>query len=644
MKYFIILIKKTKIIKYIINKIVMSKKEQDQFLQFKEYPSTLARYSNSDQLQAHQYKSIIQSTIGQGYYQKQFPSMSDAELTRLNANVPVKNTVSKIYVDNKPINVYDQFWQYKQNGGTIFTDWVSSGISNLNTDISISHMPLYGDPKLHDPTLILSNTNNIRNNLQRYGKEYLTTTNMLNSIAFDNGISYQSGYSSPIRTGMMNEENHIQNSNFSDKEHGDLYSRQIKYLDVRLPPQFTNTSRTNWVYINPAFIRLNERLDVFHSKLQFGIFDIDSMKLTGESCLTENFNITPKGLNGPVDVLNDKSEYPPLSNPSFYNGSRSGEKEGIGSNMYCSANTNFVAMPINNIYPDLDTSINVMPGNNSTSLGTVMSQKLKIFIQNDLFNLNRSIILMKIHEQNKHINVIKTGLEDRYPHIFKDRSIHSLQKGKKVTIYELYMSLSEDNKYKWLFNQQRNFASINEHYPEVEIFINNLSIFKFSGNNINNPLEKGSVLLREINDILGLDKDSTIQIDTPGCFLLLPTMVSEDLFGIRENIPTQFSGSVDQINNSMKDLIDYEINEKSSGSYSPNINNPDECITHLDPYNFELNATNCAFRDSSGKWIQRQNPNFLPNMFNDPNNLNNDISHLVNPYAGANPYNAPTTF
>ena len=80
---------------------------------------------------------------------------------------------------------------------------VSSGISNLNTDISISHMPLYGDPKLHDPTLILSNTNNIRNNLQRYGKEYLTTTNMLNSIAFDNGISYQSGYSSPIRTGMI---------------------------------------------------------------------------------------------------------------------------------------------------------------------------------------------------------------------------------------------------------------------------------------------------------------------------------------------------------------------------------------------------------------------------------------------------------
>ena len=47
MKYFIILVKKTKIIKYIINKIVMSKKEQDQFLQFKEYPSTLSRYSNS---------------------------------------------------------------------------------------------------------------------------------------------------------------------------------------------------------------------------------------------------------------------------------------------------------------------------------------------------------------------------------------------------------------------------------------------------------------------------------------------------------------------------------------------------------------------------------------------------------------------
>jgi hypothetical protein len=493
----------------------MSKKEQRQFSHLKEYPSTLESYSNSDQLQARQYKSIIQSELGQEYDQTDFQSISDAKLTRLNANVPVKNTVSKIYVDGKPSNVHDQFWQYKQHAGSIFTDWTSAGISNLNTDMSLSKMPLYGDPKLQNQNLILSNINNVRNNLQRYGQEYLTTTNMLNSIAFDNGISYQSGYSSPLRTGMMNEETKFERSNFPDNENGDLYSRQLNHLDVRLPSQYANTSIQNWVYINPAFIRLNESLDVFHSKLQFGIFDIDSIRLTGESC------------------LKDKHE----------------EKEGIGSDMYCSKNANYVYMPKNHIYPDLDMSINVTPGNNSSSFGIVMSNKLKNFIQNELFYLNRSIILMKIHEQNKNMHVIKTELEDRYPHIFKEKNIPNLQNGEKLTLYETYMNFSENDKYKWLFTQLRNLARINKHYTEVELFINRLCIFKFSGDDINNPREKGYVLLREINDILGLDKDSTIQIETPGCFLILPTMVSEDLFGVRENTPTQFSGSVDKINN-----------------------------------------------------------------------------------------------
>jgi hypothetical protein len=36
----------------------------------------------------------------------------------------------------------------------------------------------------------------------------------------------------------------------------------------------------------------------------------------------------------------------------------------------------------------------------------------------------------------------------------------------------------------------------------------------------------------------------------------------------------------------MKALVYYEIYEKLSGSYSHNINNMGECITHLDPYNF----------------------------------------------------------
>ena len=38
------------------------------------------------------------------------------------------------------------------------------------------------------------------------------------------------------------------------------------------------------------------------------------------------------------------------------------------------------------------------------------------------------------------------------------------------------------------------------------------------------------------------------------------------------------------------------------------------------------------------------NPNFVPNMFNDPNNYNNHKFNLSNPYASVNPYDAPRNF
>ena len=616
------------------------------FLPFKEYPSTLARYSNSDQLQAHQYKSILESEIGQHFYQDKFSTLNEFAQGRGNANIPVTSKTRKVIVDDKPINVYDQFWQYKQNGGTIFTDWTSAGVANLNTDISISEMPLHGE--ISDRTLVLSNTNNVRNNLQNYGKEYLTTTNLLNSIAFNNGISYESGNMSPLRTGSRVELEAIEHSNFGDTENGDLFSRQIKQLDVSLPIEYANNTRSHWVYANFSFIRPNKKLKVFHLQQKFGIFDLDSMKMVGESCLTSNFNIIPKGMNQTVDVLSDNFQFPPVSNPDFYSGFRRGQVEGVGSNMYCSANTNFVTMPKNHAYDELDTSFQVMPGTNSLTLGTVMSPKLRDFIQEKLYNFNRQIIVMHIYSQYKKllgVNAdILSGLEDKYPEIFKKPFLTQKSGRRNVSMFDYYTQLEEGDKYKFVFNQQRNFASVNIMHPEVETFINHLSIMKFSGNDINNENNKGKVLLREVNRLLGLRADDSIPIDSPGAFLLLPTMLSQDVFGVRKNIPEQFSGTIPEINN--------EIANSSQGrQFTPIVDHnkrnradPNECITHTDPWNYELNATNCAFRDSAGRWIQKEHPNFVPNMFNDPNNLNNDISNLDNTYPGANPYNAPTSF
>ena len=55
------------------------------------------------------------------------------------------------------------------------------------------------------------------------------------------------------------------------------------------------------------------------------------MKLIGTSCLTENFNMIPQGYNEPVDVANDGSNYPPLSNPEYFTpGENYFKKEGAG--------------------------------------------------------------------------------------------------------------------------------------------------------------------------------------------------------------------------------------------------------------------------------------------------------------------------
>jgi len=643
---------------------------ETEFLPFKEYKSTLSRYSDNNQLQAHQYKSILESELGQAFYQREFDTIDKAALGPMNANLPRYNDTFNIKVKDENVNVFKEFWQYKQPGATIFTDWNSAGVAAIKEDMSVRDLPLHGN--IQNPTLVLSNTNNVRNNFQNYGKEYLTTTNMLNAQAFSNGISYESGGSSPYRTGNRYEMEQIEHGNFKNREDGDIYSRQIKELRVDLPINYANNDITSWNYINPICIIPNDsknpdgktnKIKVFHEKLKFGVFDLDSMRLVGTSCLTENFNMIPQGFTKSVDVFNDKSNYPPLSNPDYFTpGENFFKKEGAGSNLYCSANTNFVTMPRNNVQrlKGLDTSFQVFSGTNSLTLGAIMSPKLKDFIQNDLFKFNEALVVMQIYSQESRKMYWKefarenpgtplskfpksnmmSKIEKYYPHIFMKHANNEMNIN-----FNYFMGLEEGSKYSWVFNMQRNFAAINQGIPEIEAFIDHLSIFKFGGNNVNYPEEKGRIRLRKLSN-----KD--IPIETPGCFTLLPTMLSEDLFTVRKEIPQEFTGSVNHINqqilNEAKEKA--KANNQSFIEYTPiqsGVRNGNDCITP--GANFATNATNCAFRDKANMWQQKlypgdTNPNFVPNMFNDPNNYNNDIFNLSNPYASVNPYDAPRNF
>ena len=653
---------------------------ETQFLPFKEYKPTLSRYSETDQLEANQYKSILESQLGQAFYQREFDTIEKAALGPLNANLPRYYKGHDIKVKGENVNVYKEFWQYKQPGSIIFTDWNSAGVAAIKEDMSVRDLPLYG--QIQNPTLVLSNTNNVRNNFQNYGKEYLTTTNMLNAEAFSNGVENETGGTSPYRVGTKYEVEQIEHGNFKNREDGDIYSRQINQLRVDLPINYANNNITSWNYINPICIIPNNSKDmnnqpkikIFHKQLKFGIFDLDSMKLIGKSCLTENFNMVPQGYNKPKDVYNDTNNYPPVENIDYFSPGenyykKDGEIEndgsvynGSGSNLYCSANTNFVTMPKNHVprLNGLDTSFEVFTGSNSITLGAIMSQKLKHFIQNDLFEFNKSLVLMQIYSQEiKKMNWEKYArefpgtplskfprsnmmkkIEHNYPYLFIN------QPNKEMNInFNYYMGLSEGSKYEWIFNMQRNFSSINQGDPELEAFINHLSIFKFGGNNLNFPEEKGRLRLRELSK-------NDIPIETPGCFLLLPSMLSEDLFTVRKEIPQQFVGSINDINEQFYDEanIKAKVNNSSYVNFTPvesHKRDGNSCITPGGTYS--LNATNCGFRDKAGMWQQKlypgdRNANFIPNMFNDSNNYNNDIYNLENPYISINPYNAPRNF
>jgi hypothetical protein len=558
-------------------------------LPFKEYQPTLQKYSSPNQVQANEYKDIISSALNQAYYQRSYENIDDAALGPLNANVPVYKNTRSIVVDDKPVNVFKQFWQYKSSAGQTFTNYESAGVNAIKEDMAVRDLPLEGMTK-SNPDLVLSNTNNVRNNLQNYGKAYLTTTNMLNTEAFKNGVYYEDTAVSPYRSGTGWETEQILHSNFNGVEDGDLYTKMKKELRVDLPLNYANTSISSWQYTNPICIIPNKDDSlIMRHRLKYGIFNLDSMKYIGEQCLTSDFNVIPSGYNKPVDVFSDDMNFPPVSNVDYYNkGDYHYKKSGKSEGLYCSKNTNFVTMPKNYYHTQLDTSFNVSPGNNSLTLGVVMPDDLKKFIQNELYSFNKLQILKAIYLQEQ--SKSKEGMSHTLKHLIEK---YPILKNKKVLEYN---NFSEDSKYTYLFNEQRNFHTLHHGSKQLEEFILSLIVFKFGGTDLNHPNIKGHVLI----------DSSEYVIEEPGVFLLLPSMLSEDLFNLKKDTVGTCRGT--------------------------NGNNTE-------------NSVNCCFRGPNEAWTPNYpNANYVPNMFNDPNNYNNDISNLSNPGCGANPYNAPNSF
>ena len=555
---------------------------------FKEYNSTINRYSKGNHHMEKEYKAILESETGEAIYDKENPSFGAHATLEIRPNLPVYNKViGDVKIEDQNVPVYKTFWQYKQPAGTIFTDWTSASLSHTREAMSIRHLPLYGDEKLKDPTLVLSNTNNIRNNFQRYGKEYLTSTNMLNAEAFSNGATYQQAGKSTYRNSTKDIQNTILHGSFGNKEDGDIYVRNENVLRVDLPENFANTTLSSWQKSNPAFVLLypDKHKDLRY-RVQFGTLNLDAMKLTGLSCLTEEFGVIPTGYNYPTDVLSNTDELPPVTNPDYYNNHSQDYPKRQGEGLYCSANTNYVTMPRNHLHSDLDTSFSVGPGNNSVTLGSVMSPKLSDFIQSKLYEHNRDFIFMSI------FNYLSVELQNKIKHISPylfDKS------GKLNTDYNNIHD--EGEKYKYIYNIQRTLLTQEQGHPELEVFIANLSIIKIGGHS-SDPSTVGYVLCSELSE-------SPIPIRGKGAFVLLPTMLAPDLFTVQ----------------------------------------PSGHPACFDPATtYQENATNCGFRGKANTWQQKEDPTFVPNMFDDPENPNNFIYNLNNPYLGLNFYGAPSTF
>lgn len=500
--------------------------------------TTLNNYSDAFQKQAKSYKTILKSDEEQ----RNYVNLEEASKSILNPNVPNFKSKKPIKVGNQNIMAMNKFPEYKQYAGSIFTSHLSAGAASIYEDLAVRDLPAKSlGLKESTPNLVLSNTNLVRNNLQNYGNTFLLGTNLLNSIASNHGYDNQSNSSSPYRNGSIDESFVIFNSHFKDVDNGNLYTRNVQVLRHDLPSNYAQTSLTTWQLINPMCIipNPNEQLP-WIDRLKSGTFNLDALVFIGNSCLTKDFNIVPEGFDKPVDVYNGFDKYPPVSNIEYYQEGPNFKKiKGPSEGLYCSPNSNYISVPINFKYPNLDTSINISPGNNSIALGMTMTPSLRNFINIELFNINRELVLLTLILQYKNSPQLLNTLKQKYPEIDK--------------LNKVYNTYNEREKYIHLFNIQRR---LNENYimdPQVQMFVNGLDIIKIGDKEKN------------IDAYVMLD-DITYKIDgNIGCFLLLSNMLSDDLFNIKE-------GSIGDCNNSIECCFDGPANSTySNQTFYPSV-------------------------------------------------------------------------
>lgn len=591
-------------------------------LKYKTYPVSKEDYSNDMQRSLNNCEDIFQSNEVMHRYENK-DKLTDKEVKHiLNPNVPIKNkTIGKVTIDSKDIDVFEQFYNYKAPAGQLFTNFKSAGENSILEDMSIRDLPPRdGTNHGSDPNLVLSNTNLIRSNLQNYGKEYLLKTNMLNAEAFNNGFAYQSTSTSPYRLVNPKELLGTEHSNFKNKEHGDMFNLNKYQLRFDLPTNYINNAVTSWQYVNAGFVLPNKEITsidksmfkdkkemdylfkhfdikdmLFHLQLKYGTLNLDAIHYAGNSCLTKDFAMTPKNMSKPVDVIENDYNYPPVNNPHYYDekspmfmkkeGQLHQSKNGkmipnVGEGLYCSINNNYVMMPKN--YSEIYKNTDSSFGIMPGSNSVTMGVVLSKYL--------RKFIQEEIFELNKMQIVAQLIMQE------KTSEKRNMMKSKMMNMYrdlnnEKFRSFmnvmkNERQKYIHLFDMQRALADKYKIHHEVANFINSLVIFKLGDDSLLNNNIPAKVILDDYEyDILG-----------NGVFLLLPSLPNQDLMNLKKNTS-------------------------------------EECTTG-----------NCCFRGEAESWLPKNDRNFVPKMYNNSDNLNNDISNLTNPNCGVNPYNAPRNF
>ena len=523
---------------------------------YPNYSSILELYSKDNQLKAKQYQVISQSSIGD----------------EVNANTPEYAKRELQDDDGKATEGFMKFLNFRQYAGSMHTDWRSSGIQNQLEDMSIRNMKLDG---IENPTLVLSNSNNVRKVLQNYGAEYLRTTELLNREGFYNGAAYTastSPYREDTREGKLIEYN---------SQNGDIATFEYK-LRPDLPIGYSNPPTRTFQYPLGAFIQPYYKPGVRQhftlQNLKYGTFYLTSIKYIGESCLTKEFNSLPHGYTSPTDIFTNQQHMTPVTNPEYFTEKSPYylQKQGETSNLYCSPNSNYVTMPLNPMYKTLDTSFNNGIGDNSIKMGEVISPELKLLITTTLFKINKLQILRHLLEQAVNAQKIPTTTPDTDVTNWSltinniKRLIHSLNENNYPFTQTLkdslkYITLSKENK--WYMLQTVKDTMHENASIGTQGFLQNLIISYFGGTIVDpgdgkevrcaHAIVDPSILkvcpkeflpncMSKMDCTTELQKSMVrIEDEIP---LLLPSMLSEDLFVLRNKIPENMAGTIADIN------------------------------------------------------------------------------------------------